>query len=72
MLQVMDRIQGLNGLELPWDANVLSAQDQRRMGVFTASITALLSKDPSQRPSMEQFCESCNKVLAGSTSVHVE
>lgn len=70
-MQVMDRIEGLNGLKLPWEAGALSAADRRNLGVFKKSITALLSRDPEQRPSMEQFCELCNKVLAGSTSVHL-
>lgn len=69
MLQVMDRIEGRNGLQLPWDASALTPTNRRKLGIFKQSVTMLLSRDPALRPSMAQFCESCDQVLAGSTTV---
>lgn len=70
-VQVMDCIEGLNGLQLPWEGDSLTAENRRKLGIFRGSITALLARDPAKRPSMEDFCESCNQVLAGSTSVQL-
>lgn len=66
----MDRIQGCNGLHLPWDGS-LSPAVRRQLGIFRESVLALLARDPGKRPSMEQFCVSCDRVLAGSVSVQV-
>ena len=68
---MMDRIEGMKGHTLPWDDACMTATNWRRLGVFRNSVVALLSRDPSQRPSMERFCETCNRVLAGSTTVQV-
>jgi hypothetical protein len=70
-VQVMDRIEGLNGKELPWEGKGLTPAIRRSLGVFRAPILKLLSRDPAQRPSMSEFCHSCNRVLAGSTSVQL-
>jgi serine/threonine protein kinase len=70
-VQVMDRIEGLNGKELPWEGKSLTPAIRRRLGVFKVTITSLLSRDPAARPSMNKFCEICNRVLAGSSSVQV-
>lgn len=68
-MQVMDQIEGLKGMELPWEGRSLSAANRRRLGIIKGRVFSLLSRDPAKRPSMEQFCDSCNRVLAGSTSV---
>lgn len=34
-------------------------------------LLSLLARDPAQRPSMDEFCVSCDQVLAGSVSVQV-
>jgi hypothetical protein len=68
-VQVMDRIQGLNGKELPWEGARLTPTARRQLGIFKNSVMQLLSRDPAERPSMEQFCVTCNSVLAGSTTV---
>ena len=44
---------------------------QEEAGVFRGSVMELLSRDPSQRPSMEHFCELCDRVLAGTTTVQL-
>lgn len=69
-VQVMDRIQGQNGLSLPWEGT-LSPVVRRQLGIFRASVLQLLSRNPSERPSMAEFCVSCDRVLAGSTSVQL-
>ena len=70
-MQVMDRIEGMHGLQLPWEDACMTAANRRKMGVFRGCVMELLSRDPSQRPSMEQFCESCDRVLAGTTTVQL-
>ena len=70
-VQVMDRIEGMHGLQLPWEDACMTAVNRRKLGVFRGSVMELLSRDPSQRPSMEQFCESCDRVLAGTTTVQL-
>jgi hypothetical protein len=70
-VQVMDRIEGLNGKELPWEGEGLTPAIRRSLGIFRAPILKLLSRDPAERPSMSEFCDSCNRVLAGSTSVQL-
>lgn len=69
-VQVMARIEGVNGLQLPWEGT-LSPKLRRRLGIFRDVLLHLLARDPEQRPSMKQFCVSCDRVLAGSTSVQV-
>jgi hypothetical protein len=68
---VMDRIQGLNGLQLPWEGDNLTTANRRKLGIFKGSLLKLLDRDPAERPSMEEFCDACTRVLAGSTSVHL-
>lgn len=70
MLQVMDRIEGRNGLQLPWEGTMPPVV-RRKLGVFKASVLKLLARDPAERPSMKEFCTSCDRVLAGSTSVQL-
>jgi hypothetical protein len=70
-VQVMDRIQGLNGLQLPWEGDNLTTANRRKLGIFKGSLLKLLDRDPAERPSMEEFCDACTRVLAGSTSVHL-
>ena len=68
-LQVMDRIEGRQDGTLPWEDACMTATYSRRLGVFRNSLMALVSRDPSQRPSLAHFCATCHRVLAGSTSV---
>lgn len=69
VLQVMDTIEGVNGQLLPWEGDTLSATHRKQLGVFRPIVTSLLERDPAQRPSMAQFCEACDRVLAGITTV---
>jgi hypothetical protein len=70
-VQLMDCIEGLNGQELPWEGGGVTPAIRRRLGIFKDPIISLLSRDPGERPSMSEFCESCNRVLAGTTSVQL-
>jgi hypothetical protein len=70
-MQVMDQIQGLKGRQLPWEGANLTAVNRSRLGIFRGSVLMLLSRDPAKRPSMQQFCETCDRVLAGSSTVQV-
>ena len=70
-MQVMDQIEGVNGQGLPWEPASLTALHRRKLGIFKASIVKLLSRNPVDRPSMSDFCDSCDRVLAGSTTVQV-
>ena len=68
----MDQIQGLNGEMMAWEGNRLTPAKRNALGVFRNSLLKLLNHDPAQRPSMAQFCETCNRVLSGGTTVEVE
>ena len=69
-LQVMDRIEGLNGLQMPWEGTLPPAL-RRQLGIFKTHVLQLLARDASQRPSMDDFCMACDRALAGSTSVQL-
>jgi hypothetical protein len=62
-MQVMDHIEGRNGMHLPWEGESLTAVNRSRLGVFRGVVLMLLSRDPADRPSMEQFCKTCDRVL---------
>ena len=68
-VQVMDQIEGIKGQNLPWEDACMTSTNRKRLGAFRNPIVALLSRDPSQRPSLAHFCATCHRVLAGSTSV---
>ena len=65
----MDRIEGVNGGQLPWEGISLTPGNRRKLGIFRTSLMALLARDARQRPSMAAFCDTCDRVLAGSTTV---
>ena len=44
-------------------------QEQEGAGGVLQLYRALLSRDPSQRPSMERICRTCDRVLDSSTSM---
>lgn len=66
--QVMDEIQGVNGQLLPFEGALLTTKIKRRLGVFKNLVLLLLARNPEDRPTMAQFCASCDRVLAGSTT----
>ena len=68
-MQAMDRIEGMHGQQLPWEDACMTPTNRRKLGVFCGILLPLLSRDPTQRPSMEAFCESCDRVLGGTTTV---
>ena len=65
----MDRIEGVNGGQLPWEGISLTPGNKRKLGIFRTSLMALLARDAHQRTSMAAFCNTCDRVLAGSTTV---
>lgn len=67
-LQAMDRSQGLNALQLPWEAT-FTPTVRRQLGVFKDIVLKLLHRDHVERPSMKEFCVSCARVLIGTTSI---
>lgn len=71
-VQVMDQIQGVNGGEMPWEGSRLTREKRNALGVFRDSLLMLLNRDPALRPSMAQFCETCNLVLAGAPTHEAE
>lgn len=48
------------------------ATNRRRLGVFQNSLAVLLSHDPSQRPSVAEFCDKCDRKVAVSTTAQVK
>ena len=66
-LQVLDHIEGVRGQLMPWEGLRFLPTDKRSLGVFRVDTLKLLHRDPSQRPSMAEFCDTCNRVLAGTT-----
>jgi hypothetical protein len=64
-MQVLDKIEGRNGKQLPWEGASLSVHSKTCLGLFRESLLMLLSRDPAMRPSMKQFYRSCDNVLAG-------
>jgi hypothetical protein len=61
----MDQIEGCNDKQLPWEGESLSAEVKSRLGVFKDSLMMLLSRDPTMRPSMEEFHKSCEGLFTG-------
>jgi hypothetical protein len=64
-MQIMDMIEGIDGKQLPWEGNSLSAWHRKCLGVFRDSLMMLLSRDSTMRPSMEQLYENCEALLTG-------
>jgi hypothetical protein len=71
-MQVMDQIEGCNGKQLPWEGENLSDVKGRCLGLFRESVLMLLRRDPSKRPSMEQFYKHCENMLAGGPSLQLQ
>ena len=67
-VQVMDQIEGRNGEECPWEGGNLSAATKTQLGIFRHDILRLLHRDARERPSMGQFCDMCNRILAGTAT----
>lgn len=65
---MMDQIEAVKGMQLPWE-NALSQEVHNQLGVFRKHVLKLLARDPAERPSMEEFCASCDCMLDGTTDV---
>lgn len=66
-VQVLDQIEGVNGQQLPWEGANLTQEMRTQLGIFRGGVLRMLHRDPQQRPSMEEFCTSCDHVLASGT-----
>ena len=63
-LQVIAQLLGEE--QLPWEVH--NAADRRNLGAFRGPIMRLLSRDPSDRPSMLEFYQACTSVFTSSTT----
>lgn len=68
----MDCMQGENGRQLPWEGDDFTPVNRRRLGVFRDIRMLLLARDSAARPSMAEFCDTCDRVLAGNTTVQAK
>jgi hypothetical protein len=68
-LQAIEQIQGSNGEHLPWEGKGMTAAKLKQLGVFRTDILKLLDRDPSKRPSMAQFCDTCARLVAAASSL---
>ncbi|NJR42368.1 MAG: protein kinase [Akkermansiaceae bacterium] len=64
LLQVVAQLLG--NQPLPWEN--MSQADRRKLGAFRGPILQLLSRDPSQRPTMPEFYHACNSIFSTSTT----
>jgi hypothetical protein len=48
---------------LPWEGDRLTDDVTHKLGVFADSVLALLSRDPSARPSMHEFARDCEAIF---------
>lgn len=62
----MDQIEGLNGQELPFEGSLLTPKVRQNLGVFKHLVLLLLARNPQERPSIAEFCETCSRILEGS------
>lgn len=69
-VQAMDRIQGVDALELPWEAT-LKPTVRGQPSIFKDIVLKLLNWDPAERPSMKEFCVPYDRVLIGTTTIQV-
>ena len=67
-VQMMDQIEGFNGEECPWEAGNFTAASKIQLGIFRHDILKLLQRDARERPSMGQFSDMCNRILAGTAT----
>lgn len=64
---MMDRIMGERGLQMPWEGAQMTRSLRRKLGVFKDALMQLVDRDPAKRPSMADFCHTCNQVLGGTS-----
>lgn len=67
LLQSRRRILGQDGLTLPWEVTPLPPAARRRIGAFKKALQELLNRRAAHRPSMHEFGELCDRLLAAST-----
>lgn len=56
---------------LPWEEGQLTAAQRSRLGVFRRPVVQLLERDPSRRPSLQQFCDMCTSIFSATTTVNL-
>lgn len=55
--------QLLGEAPLPWEGERLTNDVTHKLGVFSDNVLALLSRDPTARPSMHDFALSCEAIF---------
>ena len=68
-IQVHDCITGKGRGKLPWERVPLDAAIRQQLGVFRKVVLQLLDRNPLNRPSMQDFCASCDRVFAQTQSM---
>jgi hypothetical protein len=64
MLQTVNMVLG-NEMA-PWEDESAGAAVLKPLGYFKKPVLALLSRDPKDRPTMQEFRLACQRVLANS------
>ena len=65
----MDVIQQKKGKQCPWEGSALSPDVRKKLGIFKNILLELLHRNPDKRPSMAEFCASCNRILSSTSNV---
>ena len=65
----MDVIQQRKGKQCPWEGSALSPDVRKKLGIFKNILLELLARNPDKRPSMAEFCASCNRILSSTSNV---
>jgi hypothetical protein len=69
-MQVMDQIEGVNGMQLPWEGENLTEINRKKMSLYKGALLQLLDRNPLKRPTMRAFHRTCQNILGDvSTSV---
>lgn len=66
-MQVKAQLRGAQ--PLPWEGSRLCAETRQQLGIFCEAVLALLRRDPTQRASMQDFCNTCNDVVMSHTTM---
>lgn len=67
--QALGQIAGDVGEQLPWEDRETRGRIIGALGALKRHILQLVSREPSQRPSMPDFCRACNRLLHSTASV---
>jgi hypothetical protein len=59
-LQIMKQLQGED--DLPWEGDQNMAA-RKKLGMFRQPILSLLRRDPAERSTLANFCQTCQQVF---------